>query len=410
MQNTTLNLNDLFYIKHKPKINKVVTEILSEPLKKEILVKILQDNHKFSINPEQKIVDMHYNDYLVLFDKIKRGEKQFKYGYFSTPLKIFNFWEKENTRLNFYLCRGYSIEEAHKIYKKRQGTCTPEIAAKIKKTLRNRPLDELKNIYKSYGRSSDPIFVAEKHNITIEEAKQKIFDRSSNGGKILWDKIRNGEIDYNSNCSLSYYIKNKGMTYDDAVIAQRERQTTFSLEKCVEKWGKDTGIKKWSERQEKWQASMKNKSADEIKRINIAKTKKLPRKSKAATEFFNLITGDGILNDYKIFYEDNEYFIWDEHKKIIFFYDFVIPELKLCIEYNGIMYHPKPTLTIDEQRKWFDIATKMSYKEKQEYDNYKNNLIITKGYDLLIIWEDDPNKFEIAREFLKNKILKYEQR
>ncbi len=34
MQNTTLNLNDLFYIKHKPKINKVVTEILSEPLKK----------------------------------------------------------------------------------------------------------------------------------------------------------------------------------------------------------------------------------------------------------------------------------------------------------------------------------------------------------------------------------------
>ncbi len=51
----------------------------------------------------------------------------------------------------------------------------------------------------------------------------------------------------------------------------------------------------------------------------------------------------------------------------------------------------------------------MSYKEKQEYDNYKNNLIITKGYDLLIIWEDDPNKFEIAREFLKNKILKYEQ-
>ena len=49
-----------------------------------------------------------------------------------------------------------------------------------------------------------------------KKAKQKIFDRSSNGGKILWDKIRNGEIDYNSNCSLSYYIKNKG--YDDVRV------------------------------------------------------------------------------------------------------------------------------------------------------------------------------------------------
>lgn len=56
MQNTTLNLNDLFYIKHKPKINKVVTEILSEPLKKEILANGLILQQKCHIKKNKNMI------------------------------------------------------------------------------------------------------------------------------------------------------------------------------------------------------------------------------------------------------------------------------------------------------------------------------------------------------------------
>lgn len=50
-----------------------------------------------------------------------------------------------------------------------------------------------------------------------------------------------------------------------------EKQKTFSLELCIEKYGEEKGKKIWKNRQDKWQKTLKNKPLEEIKEINKKK-------------------------------------------------------------------------------------------------------------------------------------------
>lgn len=74
----------------------------------------------------------------------------------------------------------------------------------------------------------------------------------------------------NRTTCIEHYL-NKGMTLVAAKEALRERQTTFSLEKCVLRFGKEEGIRIWEERQRKWQNTMNSKTHEEISLINSKK-------------------------------------------------------------------------------------------------------------------------------------------
>lgn len=69
---------------------------------------------------------------------------------------------------------------------------------------------------------------------------------------------------------ISYYL-NKGMTLEEAQKALAERQRTFSLEKCIKKYGEDEGFKRWKERQAKWLETLDNKTEEEKREINMRK-------------------------------------------------------------------------------------------------------------------------------------------
>lgn len=78
------------------------------------------------------------------------------------------------------------------------------------------------------------------------------------------------------NTQLEYYI-DKGLDHNEALVALKERQVTFSLNKCIEKYGKEDGIRIWKERQEKWQRTLKKKTPEQIKRINMMKSSGIGR-------------------------------------------------------------------------------------------------------------------------------------
>ena len=68
-------------------------------------------------------------------------------------------------------------------------------------------------------------------------------------GAIKHDLLRKKLCDNNvSNCTLEYYL-NKNMSEEQAYIARRERQNTFSLEKCIKKHGEVEGKNIWKNRQ-----------------------------------------------------------------------------------------------------------------------------------------------------------------
>ena len=78
-------------------------------------------------------------------------------------------------------------------------------------------------------------------------------------------------FDCGKSTRIQYFI-DKGLTKDEAKIALKERQTTFSLKKCIMKYGEIEGTKRWKERQIKWQNTLNSKSEEEIKRINMSKS------------------------------------------------------------------------------------------------------------------------------------------
>ena len=55
--------------------------------------------------------------------------------------------------------------------------------------------------------------------------------------------------------NIEYYL-NQGMSEEDARQALHNRQATFTLEKCIKKYGEQEGLKIFSKRQQKWIKSL----------------------------------------------------------------------------------------------------------------------------------------------------------
>ena len=90
-----------------------------------------------------------------------------------------------------------------------------------------------------------------------------------------------------------------------------------------------------------------------------------------------------------------------------YFYDFVIPSLKICIEFNGDIWHANPKIYNENDRP--NPYTNVTAKEIWNYDELKIKKLKKEGYLFLIIWESDYNKNKEAEtnkciEFIKNNL------
>ena len=79
----------------------------------------------------------------------------------------------------------------------------------------------------------------------------------------------------NSYTSRIEYYTSRGMDEDEARQALIERQTTFSKDGCIKKYGEKEGMKIWMERQKKWLNSLNknlnNGGMDFLKGVDLSK-------------------------------------------------------------------------------------------------------------------------------------------
>lgn len=153
--------------------------------------------------------------------------------------------------------------------------------------------------------------------------------------------------------TLDYYL-NKGMTQEEAKKARRQRQQTFSLKKCIEKYGEEEGQRKWKQRQDKWLNTLSKKSPEEIDRINKLKAQSchfLRSYSKKSQKLFwevekrirsqfkeiyfatyvnGIIANDGINHEYEVRFPDGL------HKYLL---DFYVKDINKVIEFDGTWWH-----------------------------------------------------------------------
>lgn len=115
--------------------------------------------------------------------------------------------------------------------------------------------------------------------------KMKLFQGENNPGYKHDGKMspwKKGSINYSKDAKkkakdnrsyttrIDYWIK-KGYSQDEAKQKLSERQSTFSYDKCIEKYGMAEGTKVFKKRQEKWQNTLNSKSPEEIDRIRMLK-------------------------------------------------------------------------------------------------------------------------------------------
>lgn len=203
--------------------------------------------------------------------------------------------------------------------------------------------------------------------------KNEIISKISNSNK------NNG----NQSTTLKYWL-NQGLTKDEAEKMLSDRQKTFSLEKCIEKYGEELGKLKWEERQKRWQKTLNDKPIEEIERIHRARLKSTKPYSNVSQKLFKSLVPH--LKDKKVYFathENNlpkssqEFFYVSKNKDKRFFFDFYYPEKNKIIEFDGDYWHG------DE-------------RGNKERDAERDSILINEGFQILRITEREYRKDSLA--------------
>lgn len=173
------------------------------------------------------------------------------------------------------------------------------------------------------------------------------------------------------NTTLEYYT-NKGYSEKEAKGILSERQRTFTLEKCIQKYGEVEGRLIWENRQDKWKLKMFADGA-----------KVCCGQSKACSMLTNMIL-EKMPEGVELLYGKNEFRLFVG--KNVYLYDITNPSSKRIIEFNGDIWHGNPKIY-----KATDVhkITKVPFKDIWEKDKIKLDIAKLAGYEVLTIWESD---------------------
>lgn len=194
------------------------------------------------------------------------------------------------------------------------------------------------------------------------------------------------------NTRIDYYLS-KGYSYEEAEKLRSERQRTFTLEKCIDKYGKEEGTRIWQDRQDKWKAKVYNEN-----------TCISHSYSEIAMDLITNILNDldnNIINE-NFMYGKNEKFLWDKKRCKCYKYDLTNIKTKRIIEFNGDFWHMNPIkYASDDINSIYGIKA----KDKWNLDRLKIETAKSYGYEVLVIWENDYREnhdeiIKICKEFI----------
>ena len=188
------------------------------------------------------------------------------------------------------------------------------------------------NFFKEKSRQCIEFWLKKGHN--IESATIEVKKSFDDIHKKTWNKRRNNpELYKNVNTTqLEYWLK-RGYSKKDAKIKLTERQTTFSLKKCIEKYGDVKGKEIWLERQEKW---MNNYKKNNFSKVSQKLFWSLYNKINKNDEIYFATLKDGILDNSG---KNNEYKL--KLTNSILMPDFFVKNKNQIIEFDGTYYHRK---------------------------------------------------------------------
>lgn len=195
-----------------------------------------------------------------------------------------------------------------------------------------------------------------------------------------------------SDTTLQYYI-NKGYSIEESEKLLKERQSTFSLEKCVEKHGESEGINIFNKRQNKWQDTL-NKGGN----LKVGY-------SRVSQEFFNRVNNK-LIGDFKYATNGGEFKI-NRQNGGIWIYDFVDIKNKKIIEYQGDEYHANP-LKFSYNDTPHPFRKNITSNDIWVRDKEKLKAAVDNGYEVLYVWDSEYSRVgEIKKNEIINKCINF---
>lgn len=237
----------------------------------------------------------------------------------------------------------------------------------------------------------------ESKGLSSEDAKIKKSEHIQKMQSAFQEAIRTDPSQYigRTPLELDYWL-NKGYSLEEANLLRKEKQRTFTLEKCVLKYGKELGFDVWRERNIKWSAKIEEK----YKNGEFTKFCK-HNYSNTELEFVKDLLNQYKSNDnvYCALPGNKQFFRHFKDKGITLAYDLVIG--KKIIEFNGDYWHCNPN---KYEPDYFHRFMNCTAQEKWNFDETKINLIKSCGYEVLVIWESEYNE---NKELTISKCIEY---
>lgn len=161
-------------------------------------------------------------------------------------------------------------------------------------------------------RPTNKEYFMHKFGMSDEEAQQAVIDRQTELSKR--SASRSKEHIRKASVRCKEYWMSRGMNEAEALDAVRDIQATFSLKKCIAKYGVVEGTRLWKERQERWQNTINSKSDEEKHTIN---SKKNVYKLENFTNKYGLELGRKKFKDHIIASNGWVFDSYDDLKKLI---------------------------------------------------------------------------------------------
>lgn len=176
---------------------------------------------------------------------------------------------------------------------------------------------------------------------------------------------------------IEYWL-DKGFNNDESEQKLKDRQLTFTLELCVEKYGEEKGKEVYTNRQKKWQ-----KSLTENGNLRYGYSKASQYLFYELMNFYKIEE-----REYLYFATKNEEYRLEKEKGGIWLYDFVDLKNKKMIEYNGDQYHANPSL-YEANDYPHPFRKNITAQEIWNKDERKMKVAEEKGFQILTIWDSE---------------------
>jgi len=263
------NRNEVIYLRAK----------YGKILKNNVLVQLLKNNLRSVVRRyillHERYIRYSKKRFMILYGKCL-GNKIYRKG---TRLRR----ARSHFCIEYWQRRGYTEEEANKIISKRQNKTSLKSfitrygrdfgELEYKKYLNKRKqtvqewTDEFRNSVKkkisnSWKKKSirELNLIGKKCSNTLENFQKR---HGKKGGLLLWRQYIE-KLKDTTRTGTKYWLS-LGYDLETAKDKVSQHQSTFSLQKCIAKFGEAEGTKRWKDRQKKWRKSF---NKNDLKQIN----------------------------------------------------------------------------------------------------------------------------------------------